>query len=197
MILTLSALAALARACAPAVAPETLVPVVRVESGFDPLAIGVNGAHRRVYHPRSTAEAVAVAGALLRRDENLDLGLGQINSRNLARLGLGLADAFDPCRNLAAGAQVLQEGYRRADPSPGEEQLGLRVALSFYNTGHPRRGFANGYVARVTRAAAQIVPALAASPGPTAAAGPAEPPGPPAASLDIFAGPASAARNVF
>jgi type IV secretion system protein VirB1 len=32
----------------------------------------------------------------------------------------------------------------------------LRVAFSMYNTGHPARGFGNGYVARVERAGAAL-----------------------------------------
>ena len=37
----------LAGHCAPTVAAETLVSVVRVESAFDPLVIGVNGSAAR------------------------------------------------------------------------------------------------------------------------------------------------------
>ena len=76
-----------------------------------------------------------------------------------ARLGLTVADAFDPCRNIAAGARVLVGGFRR--PGEGEDvQPALLQALSRYNTGHPQRGFDNGYVSRVQASAEQVVPAL-------------------------------------
>lgn len=144
---------ALAAQCAPAVAPSTMLAVARAESALDPLAIGVNGPGGRPPAARSKAEAVAVARGLLRAGRDLDLGLLQINVRNLPRLGLSLEAAFDPCRSLAAGARVLEEGYARGGQRHGPGQAALRVALSYYNTGHAERGFANGYVARVTRQA--------------------------------------------
>jgi type IV secretion system protein VirB1 len=174
MLLDLPTLIDLAPVCAPAVAPRTLLAIAKVESGFDPLAIGVNGAWPRRLTFKNPDAAAEAAHALIAVGENVDLGLGQINSKNLAPLGLTVEGAFDPCRNLAATAQVLATGYRRAAPDPGHEQEGIRTALSFYNTGRPDRGFANGYVAKVT-AAAQVVPALAGSD----AAPPATPPAPP------------------
>lgn len=186
---------ALAAQCAPVVAPTTLLAVASAESGFDPLAIGVNGRRPTQIHPASKAEAVATAGRLIARGANIDLGLGQINVRNLARLGLSVADAFDPCRNLAASAEVIAAGYRRADPQPGAEQAALRTSLSLYNTGDVRRGFANGYVAKVTAAAGRIVPALQADAGRAAVQLHAAPPAP---AWDVFAqAPAPTAGFVF
>lgn len=141
---------ALAAQCAPGVAPPTLLAIARTESSLDPLAIGVNGPNTPRGRAGSVAEAVSVAASLVKAGRDLDLGLTQINVRNLPRLGLSLAAAFDPCRNLAAGARVLQDGYARGAAQHGPGQSALRVALSYYNTGHAERGFANGYVARVT-----------------------------------------------
>ncbi|WP_421937326.1 lytic transglycosylase domain-containing protein [Phenylobacterium sp.] len=172
-----AAVLALAAACAPEVAPHTLLAVAQVESGLDPLAIGVNGPGGRASRPRTRAQAVEQATGLIAAGRNIDLGLAQINSRNLGGLGLSVADAFDPCRSLAASARVLAMGYRRAAPQAGREQAGLRTALSYYNTGHPTRGLANGYVARVAAAAGT---AAAQAPRPIAIAAP-----PPA--WDVFA----------
>jgi type IV secretion system protein VirB1 len=149
MLLDLATFMTLATSCAPAVAPATLLAVARAESGLEPLAIGVNGPAVPRATARSTAEAVRQAERLIAAGRDIDLGLAQINVRNLPRLRLTVADAFDPCRNLAASAQVLSEGYRRALPSSGPGQPALRTALSLYNTGTPDRGFRNGYVARV------------------------------------------------
>ncbi len=168
MVPDLGAFLALAQSCGPAVAPATLLSVVHVESRFDPLAIGVNGAAPRRLSPATPAEAVRIATTLIAAGRNIDLGLGQINSKNLGWLGLSVADAFDPCRNLAASAKVLQAGYAPTDPTIAAEQTALRAALSRYNTGHPTRGLRNGYVAKVTAAASQYVPAIAVS-GPDAA----------------------------
>jgi type IV secretion system protein VirB1 len=163
MVLTLPQLLTLAAQCAPAVAPATLLSVAKVESGFKPFAIGVNRPRVARLMATSKAEAIATAERLIAQGGDVDLGLAQINSKNLARLGLSLADAFDPCRNLAASARLIAADYERAAPKPGTEQAALRTALSLYNTGDSQRGFRNGYVARVTVAAGRLVPALKTS----------------------------------
>jgi type IV secretion system protein VirB1 len=128
----------LATACAPQVAPQMLAAIAQVESQRDPLAIGDNTAHR-AYHPADKAQAIALAQRLMAAGHDLDLGMMQINDRNLNWLGLSLDRAFDPCRSLRAGATVL-------------------TALSRYNTGSPTRGFRNGYVASVITAGRALPP---------------------------------------
>jgi type IV secretion system protein VirB1 len=148
--------------CAPSVAPQTLLSVAKVESGFDPLAIGVNRPRPMRLHPHTKEEAIATATRLIAAGGVVDLGVSQINSRNLGWLGLTVPDAFDPCRNLAASAKVIAADYDRASSMSGGEQAALHTALSYYNTGDPRRGYRNGYVAKVLVASGQLVPALAA-----------------------------------
>ena len=163
MTLPLAEALALALQCAPAVAPETLLSIVQVESGFRPLAIGVNGKPRVNVEVRNAAEAAARAKALIADGRSVDLGLAQINSKNLDWLGLTVEAAFEPCTNLAAAARVLQAGYEpKAELS--DEQPALRRALSRYNTGDAQRGFTNGYVGKVVAVAADLVPALRAAP---------------------------------
>lgn len=186
MALAIPEVLALATQCAPAVAPETLMAIVQVESRFDPLAIGVNGRPRVTVTARTPREAAARASALIASGRSVDLGLAQINSGNLAWLGLSVEAAFDPCLNLAAAQRVLQDGYARSAPASVGEQPALLTALSYYNTGHPRRGFANGYVARVTAAATRFTPAvLDAAPGVSATSIPAMAVLPPPA-WDVF-----------
>jgi type IV secretion system protein VirB1 len=170
---------ALATRCAPAVAAQTLRAVAQAESGLNPYAIGVNRGQPVGRPPQSRAEAIALAKRLLAAGANLDLGLAQINSENLARLGLSVDDAFDPCRNLAAGAVVLKTAYvavRNREPAP---QAALRTALSIYNTGDADRGFRNGYVTRVVAAAARLDGRVAAAIAPP-------PWAPPPAAWDAF-----------
>lgn len=200
--LALATLVGLSTACAPQVAPATLLSLARAESAFDPLSIGVNSRPRRTLHPATRDAAIAAAEALQVRKQSFDLGLTQINVGNLQRLGLTLETAFDPCRNLAGGAKVLAAAYQAARRDEADEQTALRAALSTYNTGDPQRGLRNGYVARVLRAADQVapklVPALSVEPAVTAAAS-----SPPvllragvsaaaASPLDVFARPAKA-----
>lgn len=158
-------LLALADRCAPSVAPETLLSVAYTESRFNPYAIGVNGGGRLSRQPSSKPEAVRVARELIRAGRNIDLGLGQINSSNLTWLRLSVEDVFDPCRNLAASAQVLEHGYRSGARRSSDPQAALKIALSMYNTGDTARGFRNGYVSKVVASAGRVVPAIAAVQG--------------------------------
>lgn len=172
MILTLAVFAQLAASCGPSVHVETLAAVARAESRFNTLAIGDNslGRSRSFTTPQA---AVATATALIRQGHSVDLGLMQINSKNLRGLGMSVADTFDACRSIAAGARVLSGAYRQ--PNVGEDaQPALLRAISRYNTGNPTRGFANGYVGRVLLAAAQVVPALRLGGAPAVVAGPDE-----------------------
>jgi type IV secretion system protein VirB1 len=174
----------LAATCAPSVAPQTLLSVAKAESGFDTLAIGVNRPRPISLHPRSADEAIATATRLIASGANIDLGVAQINSSNLAPLGLSIADAFDPCRNLAASAKLMVAGYGRASLTAASEQAAVLTSLSLYNTGDAHRGFRNGYVARVVATASQVVPALA--PRGDIAPMLAAPSTPPAPSWDVF-----------
>ncbi|MEG3170550.1 lytic transglycosylase domain-containing protein [Sphingomonas sp. LB3N6] len=118
-----------------------MLSVIHTESRFNSLAIGVNRGGRSKPKPRSYAEAVNTAYALIRAGYNIDLGLGQINSANLRRLNLSIEDAFDPCRSLTAAATVLTANYLRVLPRSQSTQHALATALSMYNTGREWRGF--------------------------------------------------------
>jgi type IV secretion system protein VirB1 len=135
-------------ACAANVAPATLEAVITVESGGDPLAINVNGVREQPGPPASAAEAAKIAEGYILRGYSVDLGLMQVNSRNLAALGMTIERVLDPCANIQAGATILTADYVQAARSRGEGQSALQAALSAYNTGSFYRGFANGYVAR-------------------------------------------------
>lgn len=135
-------------ACAMNVHPVTTDAVARVESGGNPLALHVNGLRGRQPRAETVAEAASIAESYIRRGFNVDLGVMQVNSRNLPALGLSTEQALDPCTNVRAGGLILAAGYARAVGIYGEGQPALRAALSAYNTGSLSRGFANGYVAR-------------------------------------------------
>lgn len=148
MTLPAAVVMGLAAQCAPSVAPATIAAVVQTESRGNELAIGVNGLGRSVGQPTSVAQAVEVARYYVARGYTVDLGLGQINSRNMKRLGLTWDTVFEPCTNIAAAGAVISGNYR-AIREGLHPQRALRVALSMYNTGSQSRGFSNGYVGRV------------------------------------------------
>jgi type IV secretion system protein VirB1 len=159
-----STLLSLLLACAPDVHPDTAFALVKVESAFNPWAIGVVGkALRR--QPRNRVEALATAQELQSAGRNFSVGLAQINLHNFARLGLTLSSAFDPCNNLGAMQAVLTECFDRAStglkasPAP---QLALRRSLSCYYSGNFSTGFRHGYVSKVV--AATALPAFRPAP---------------------------------
>lgn len=124
-----------------------MAAIIETESRGNPLAINVNGTRQPA--PQSTlAGAVATAKRYLAAGYSVDLGLGQINSRNMRRLGLTWETIFDPCTNTAALGQILTQNYQ-AVADGRHPQTALRLAISLYNTGSTSRGFRNGYVAKV------------------------------------------------
>lgn len=155
---------ALARQCAPDVHISTLAAVVRHESAFNPLVIGVNSKPHRSIRPASRQEAVQEVRKLIDQGVNFDVGYGQINVRNWKWLGVTPETIFDPCVNLASAQRVLVNCYQRAQTQHGRNQAALYAAFSCYNTGNLTDGFRNGYVSKVLAGAGIPVPALAQAP---------------------------------
>lgn len=125
-----------------AVPPTVMEHVVKVESSFNPYAIGVVGG-RLARQPRSLAEALSTARMLEKRGYNFSLGLAQVNRYNLARQGLDSYEkAFDTCPNLRAGARILAECYGRSGGDWGK-------AFSCYYSGNFTTGYRHGYVQKV------------------------------------------------
>jgi type IV secretion system protein VirB1 len=138
----------LAARCAPHVDAHTLAALVHTESGYNPYAIGVVGAHL-VRQPDSLEEAIATVDNLTRLGYNFSLGLGQVNRYNLARFGETTTSIFEPCANLRVAAAILSECFARAARTEADEQYALRKALSCYYSGNFSTGFSAGYVERV------------------------------------------------
>ncbi len=157
----LAEITALALTCAPNVHPITLYALIRHESGVHQYAIGVNRKAKALpQQPGSLKAASQAAENLIAQGIDFDAGLGQINVRNWARLGLDSITVFDPCQNLSAIQTVLADCYARALRVHRREQQALRAAMSCYNTGNFSRGFTNGYVSKVLAKAGIKVPAI-------------------------------------
>lgn len=125
-----------------AVPREVMQHVVRVESSFNPYAIGIVRG-RLARQPRTLGEAVATARMLEQRGYNFSVGLAQVNRYNLARQGLATYErAFDVCPNLQAGSRILAECHGRAGGSWGR-------AFSCYYSGNFTTGYRHGYVQKV------------------------------------------------
>jgi len=149
-------------ACALTVHPVTLDAVVRVESDGNPVRVHVNRLRGWWPPPTTARDAAVVAHSFIAAGYSVDLGLMQVNSRNLSALGLTIEEALEPCRNLSSGARILTASYEKAAEQMGPGQPALLAALSAYNTGNFRTGFLNGYVGKYLQAPA---PQSAASDG--------------------------------
>lgn len=154
--------ATLAARCAPSGPEATLQAVAQTESALDPWALHDNTTNASEA-PASLQAAFTDAGQWIGRGHSVDLGLMQINSANLAALGMTTRSALDPCASLAGGAAVLQAAYGGVHTS-AEQQAALLMALSRYNTGSPFKGILNGYARRVIANATAATAAPSSSP---------------------------------
>ncbi len=139
--LSIPAALAIALRCAPAEDPGMLVGIARQESGLETMTLH-DDTSGEVLHGAGVIDA---ARRLIAAGHSVDLGAWQINSRNLSLLGLGVADAFEPCKAAAAAARLVE-------------------LFSRYNTGSPSRGIANGYAVAVMAAIRSVKVASPAVP---------------------------------
>lgn len=125
-----------------AVSMDVMQHVVRVESSYNPYAIGVVGGHL-VRQPKNLPEALATVRMLETRGYNFSLGLAQVNRYNLGKYGLDSYEkAFQECPNLQAGSRILAECYKRLGGDWGK-------SFSCYYSGNSVTGFRHGYVQKV------------------------------------------------
>lgn len=95
--------------------PALFDAIVRVESGRHPYAFGWYDETRtwRSYKARNYSDAVAHLQTLERQRIRFDMGLAQVNSRNIrvlrTRTGLSSIQALDPCANLHLASVILRE----------------------------------------------------------------------------------------
>ena len=119
-------IAAALLACAANIAPVTLEAVIEVESRGDALALHVNGQATQPHRPADAREAAMLARNHIAQGYSVDLGLMQVNSRNLPALGYTVEEVLnDPCTNIRAGAAVLTADYAAAVRVYGEGQVAL------------------------------------------------------------------------
>ena len=99
--------------------PALLHALVYSESMNSPWAIAWTnhtGKRHRVF-PASHGEAKMLLARLWRTRQNFDVGLGQVNVKNVARLarplGFTPTDLLQPCRNLSVASYILSENLER------------------------------------------------------------------------------------
>lgn len=152
---------ALAKKCAPGVSSQTLAPIVKVESHFNPYAIGVVGG-RLERQPANKEEAVATAKALDAAGHKFSAGMGQVFRGNWAAFGLTAETVFEPCGNLRASSGIFESCHTRAKAEFPNEQLALQAAYSCYYSNNFTTGFKAdfagqpSYVQKVMLSAAEL-----------------------------------------
>ncbi|MBT2304011.1 transglycosylase SLT domain-containing protein [Variovorax paradoxus] len=135
--------------CAPQVSPVLMQALVRTESAWQPLAIGMDKAQGSVKQPATMDEAVATAKALAAAGRKFSVGLAQIHVSNVGLYGLTWEQAFDPCQNLAVGQKILWNFYHRASASGYSGVAAIWAALRGYNSGGVDRSVSNDYASRI------------------------------------------------
>lgn len=108
-----AALLAIVERCAPpGVPPARLAALIGQASGAEPLLITVGNGRQGPIRVLATTHAEAIelaAPGMAMRDPNLRIGLGQLSVAQLVEAGLPLADAFDPCRSVAAFGLIVRD----------------------------------------------------------------------------------------
>jgi len=95
--------------------PVLLKAIVSVENGqWNPLAISINSQGKGVtQHVRSDQEARTLVTRLWLQNINFDVGLAQVNTKNMERYRIHPVMLLDPCTNLSYSARILRESINR------------------------------------------------------------------------------------
>ena len=150
--------------CAPHAALNTMLAVATTESAFHPYAISINrpqqiassiGLNNQAIElarqPNSKLEAILWMRWLLQHHISVSVGLLQVSTENAARFHFTPEQLFDPCTNIAVGANLLAEAYAAQVQAAPFDPDALLHALSVYNSGIANFGFYNGYVDRILK----------------------------------------------
>ena len=109
---------ALIERCAPNSPAAPLAAIVRQASEFEPLVIRTETTNPVVIQATSKAEAVQLATELVIAGHRVRIGLAQIDTRDLTRLGFSLAEGFESCAHIRAAARLLAEDPSRLKLNP-------------------------------------------------------------------------------
>jgi type IV secretion system protein VirB1 len=137
-----SLLVALLASCSIDVSTHILQPLIQLESGYNPYAVGVVGSSVR--QPRSLHDFIQTISDLNNKNKNYSIGLAQINIKNLQRFKIPVLDAVEPCNNIKLSSVILKECYKKYN------DIGKMLSCYYSGNGDAgfRRDFNNSYVER-------------------------------------------------
>lgn len=124
---------------------ELVLQIIKIESSSNPYALNINtkDSPPKAIIPSSKEEAFTIAQKYINEGHSVDIGLMQINSKNLG--ANTIIDVLDPCTNITLGSSIYHSFYK-ATPAQDDDKTRIQKALSAYNTGSFTNGFKNGYV---------------------------------------------------
>ncbi len=108
------ALPSLIQHCVPNIAQASMLAIVQVESKGNPLALSLNKGYKLQFQPQSKAQAQKWVEYLDKHSYNFDIGLAQVNIKNVNKYGYKATDLLDPCINLKIGSSILIKNYTSA-----------------------------------------------------------------------------------
>lgn len=154
-MLTPSAFLALSLKCAASIHPDTAQEVARVESGFNPYAIGVVGQQKGIF-PKDINDAISHVKKLKAQGKNYSVGLMQINQSNFNKYNVTEEQLFNPCTNLSVFEKIITDCYKRGGTLiralscyySGNFETGQQSEKNFSNTSYIQR---IGYIVPSTR----------------------------------------------
>lgn len=140
MILEDIAIKALISSCAVSGVPsDYLEAIIKHESaGGHVFAVGTNSIPRKSLLPKTKQESIAAinyAVSAIQNNENIDVGLGQINTWNIKKRNLDVNKLFEPCYNIKIASIIFEEAISRSCGLNENNKSCLDGALRIYNTG--------------------------------------------------------------
>lgn len=140
--------------CAPGVDVETVAVLVRDLTGGEPYAVTPFGGETLPYvNP-------ADAASVLAKPENTPkggwlIGLAQVNSKRVKKMGMKPAEALDPCVNLRIASEELKGCFESKSVKGAKDKL-KPLLRCFYASRVPEKDLA----ARVNTVVARVKPAV-------------------------------------
>ena len=134
--------------------PSVMAAIVKTESNNNPFAININDKNnkhiRLAYQAKTLKQAQNWVTYLEKNKYNFDVGIAQINIKNIHKYGYTVTQALDICTNLKLASLILKQNYNQAlNTTNHSQQDAIKLAISAYNTGNYHSGFSNGYVNKV------------------------------------------------
>lgn len=121
--------------CENTVSPATLSAIIKVESGYHRYAM-YNNTLGKSFIVHSKIAAIALLTHFIQNGDQVDVGLGQVDTENFKYYHLTPSNAFNTCTNLEAASNILTKDYIQTSRVYSTAQVALYHAFEMYNSGN-------------------------------------------------------------